>query len=177
MKTILYYTSNSEPIGFEAAVIEKLLENCGDLPIISISQQPLPLGYNICVGDVGKSTLNMFRQILIGARAAQTEYVVFAEADFLYPPEYFEFEPTGEDFYRYDNVWLVYPRRQSYYQIPWSNGAQIAKRQFVIDQLEKYLEGYPEWSMLKPTKKDYNGAVPTMIHGKIPCLSFKTGLA
>lgn len=178
MKTVLYYTSNREKPDFENKIRRTLQENCGGLPIISVSQLPVDLGKNICIGNKGASTLNMFRQILLGAQAAKTEYVIFAEADFLYPPEYFAFEPDG-DFYRYDNVWLIFNKnKRNYRQIPWSNGAQVARRQFIIDTLTKYLDGEPDWSPSDkeyvPNKVDYNGAVAEWFSGP-PAISFKTG--
>ena len=83
MKTILYYTSNRENEEFEEKIRQNILENCGDLPIISISQKPIDFGKNICVGDVGHSYLNEWRQILIGAKKARTKHVILCEADFL----------------------------------------------------------------------------------------------
>ena len=166
-KTILYYTSNHENSKFEQKIKDNILEQCWDLPIISVSQQPIKFGHNICVGDIGHSYLNIFKQILIGAKEAVTDYLVFCEADFLYPQEYFEFEPMGGNLYRYNNVWLVFKHKgQHFYRKKWSNGAQIAKREWVIDTLEKYL---------KNPVHDYNGAEFEYIQGNIPCISFKTG--
>jgi hypothetical protein len=164
MKTILYYTSNRENPVFEQKIRNNILEKCGDLPIVSVSQQPIKFGHNICVGDIGHSYLSEFKQILIGAKAAFTEYLVFAEADFLYSKEYFDFIPTG-NFYRYDNIWIVFNKGQ-YYKKKWSNGVQIAKREFIIEVLEKYL---------KNPKEDYNGEPFEYFTGVIPCVTFKTG--
>src|SRR5438132_1087410 len=91
--TILYYTSNREDPEFEARVKQNLLKVCGDLPIISISQKPIKLGKNICIKDVGTSGFNMFRQVEIGCKLAETPFVISAEADCLYPPDYFQFIP------------------------------------------------------------------------------------
>jgi hypothetical protein len=164
-KTILYYTSNQEDPGFERKIREDLLSKCGNLPIVSVSQKPIDLGQNICVGDIGFSYKNEFKQILIGAKAATTEYLVFAESDFLYPPEYFSFTPTGGDIYRYDNIWLVFNHAPKFYKRMYSNGAQIVTREFIIPILERY----DSW------KKDYDGAAFELFHGDNPCLSFKTG--
>jgi len=46
-KTILYYTSNHEDPVFEQKIIDSLLENCGNLPIVSVSQKPIKLGQNV----------------------------------------------------------------------------------------------------------------------------------
>jgi hypothetical protein len=95
--TVIYYTSNRERPEFEAKIRTSLLEVIGDLPLISVSQKPLDFGENICVGDVGVSTHNVFRQFQVGAKAAKTKFVIAAEADCLYPKEYFEFVPEKDD--------------------------------------------------------------------------------
>ena len=41
-------------------------ESAGDTPIISVSQKPMDLGNNICVGDVERSSQNGYMQLLIG---------------------------------------------------------------------------------------------------------------
>lgn len=187
MKTIIYITSNRENPEFEGKIQQTLIENCGGLPIISVSQKPISLGNNICVGDVGHSYLNTFRQLLIGAYAAKSEYVVCAEADFLYPKEYFLFIPGGGNLYRHRNVWLVFRRKfkniHQYYRKQYSNGAQIVKRSFLIDVLEDYLDGQPMWAdgefvvrdKKGVPKEDYNGATFEFFGGEEACVSFKTG--
>ena len=95
--TILYYSSGRENPDFEQRIIDSLLEVSGDLPIVSVTQQPLNLGKNICVGDVGASGFNLFRQILIGLKEVVTKYVISAEADSLYPKGYFDYIPERDD--------------------------------------------------------------------------------
>ncbi len=176
-KTIIYYTSNRETPEFEGKIRDTILQNCGGLPIISVSQKPIYFGRNICIGEVGVSVLNIFRQILIGAREVETEYVIFAEADFLYPEDYFKFNPPGGSFYRCDNVWLVFKDGGNYCRKHWSNGAQVVRRDFLVEILENYLEGQPEWAISNrqylTKKKDYNG-VPFEYFSSGPCVSFKT---
>lgn len=176
-KSVVYYTSNRENHEFEDKIRAIILQNCGGLPIISVSQKPINFGQNICIGDVGASTLNMFRQILIGAKEAKTDYVIFAEADFLYPESYFAFNPPGGNFYRCDNVWLIFKNGGNYYRKHWSNGAQIMLREFLVETLEDYLEDQPEWAISDKhyitKKKDYNKAIFQYFNSE-PCVSFKT---
>lgn len=89
--TIIYYSSGTESSSFEKKIQDTILENSGGLPIISVTQKPSDFGLNIDVGDVGASEMNMLRQILIGCYAATTKYVISAEADSLYGPDYFQF--------------------------------------------------------------------------------------
>jgi hypothetical protein len=175
--TVLYYTSNHEGPEFEQKIIETLLENCGDLPIISVSQKPISLGKNICVGDVGLSYLNEWRQMYIGAKEVKTPYIVFAESDHLYPKEYFEFVPPRAGAWHYDNVWTVFKdvtRAGSYRRKLFSDGAQICDKKSLVERLERFLASKPQWSLgefdeqLLDVHFDY-------FSGITPCIVFKTG--
>lgn len=182
-KTIIYYTANRENPGFESKIQESIIRNSGGLPIISVSQKPIKLGKNICVGNVGQSRLNAFRQMLIGAKEAKTPFLVFAEADFLYPPEYFAFEPGWANLYRYDNVWAVFKNQDIYHRLKFASGAQIARRRFVVYELEKYLKNQPEWTngnfVVKDRwnnpKKDFNSSPFKYFKGLTASVTFKTG--
>jgi hypothetical protein len=153
--TILYYTSNKEDERFEQRIRDTLLENCGDLPIISISQKPIDLGKNICVGeDIGVSGFNMFRQVLIGCEEADTEFVISAEADCLYPPDYFTFRPPRNDVcYRNSNLYVMPDKRSFFFhKEEGATHSQIVGREYYINTLKKLFEGAPMWS---PEEKNF----------------------
>lgn len=112
--TIIYYTSNylddKNPY-FLANTKKQLLEAVGDMPIITVSHRPTVIGSNctnICLGNIGRSHLNIYKQILIGAKAAKTDWVAMAEDDILYSPQHFQFkywvkdEFQGMDYFLYD---------------------------------------------------------------------------
>jgi len=144
--TIIFYTSNRETESFQAEIIKELLRSSGGLPIISISQKPMDLGKNICIGDVGASNLNTKRQVLIGLKEATTENVCMAEADFLYPPDYFKFVPPEKDcIYYLDNLFVIWMSRHRLHRKRNSDGALICNRQHLIGRLSKALEHAPEW--------------------------------
>jgi hypothetical protein len=147
--TILYYTSNKEDPKFEGKIRENLLKVCGNLPIISISHKPISLGKNICVGDVGASGFNMFRQVLIGCEAAKTAFIISAEADCLYPPDYFTFIPLREDIcYRNSNLYVMGRRRDYfYYKKEGATHSQIVGREYYIKTLKELFKGAPEWNV------------------------------
>jgi hypothetical protein len=155
MITILYYSSNKEKPEFEQRIKDDLLSKCGDIPIISITQKPIDLGKNICIGDVGASGFNMFRQVLIGCKEAKTKYVLSAEADCVYPPEYFTWIPPREDkCYRNTNLYVMGQHRKYFYKKGFkgkpktgATHAQIVGREFYIKTLEKLFEGEPMWSV------------------------------
>lgn len=147
--TIVYCSSNQEDEAFEQRIRKHLLKNCGDLPIISVTQKPIDLGTNICVGDdIGVSGFNFFRQWQIGLKAAKTEFVISAEADCLYPPDYFTYKPSRNDIcYRNSNLYVMPDLRDYFFKkSEGATHAQIVGRDFFLDTLTKLFEGAPEWS-------------------------------
>jgi len=180
-KTIIYYTANREK--FEQKIIDDMLSKAGDIPIVSVSQKPMKLGKNICIGDVGYSYLNERKQILMAAEAAKTEYVIMAESDFLYPYAYFDFEPKGDNFYRWQNIWIMWltdhKRKNFYKKTATSDGAQIVKRKYLVSLLKKYLAPYPGWYLRNDSKVDprhspYHHLDFKTINSDIPCVSLKS---
>ena len=152
--TIIYYTSNKEDPKFEERVQETLLKNCGDIPIISVSHKPISLGKNIVVGDVGVSGFNMFRQVQIACKEAKSKFIISAEADCLYPPDYFTFTPEKDDVcYRNSNLYVMGDHRSYWYYKPTgATHAQIIGREFYLKILNKLFEGAPQWS---PEEKNF----------------------
>lgn len=147
--TIIYYSSNRETPEFEARIQKTLLENCGGLPIISVTQKPIDLGTNIVVGDVGASGFNMFRQVLIACEAATTKFVISAEADCLYPPDYFTFRPEREDIcYRDKNLYVMPDKRSFFFRKEeGATHAQIVGREFYMKRLRELFQDAPQWSV------------------------------
>ncbi len=147
--TVLYYTSNRENEVFEEKIRQKLLEAMGDLPLISISQKPIDFGKNICVGDVGTSGFNMFRQVLIGCKAAITPFVISAESDCLYPPDYFTFVPPRDNVpYRNSNLYVMPDRRPFFFhKEEGATHSQVVGREFYIERLETLFKDAPEWNV------------------------------
>jgi hypothetical protein len=146
---IIYYSSNKEIPEFEQKIVDDLLSKCGDLPIVSVTQKPMDLGKNIVVGDVGASGFNMFRQVLIACKESKTKFVLSAEADCVYPPDYFTFVPERDDIcYRDENLYVMGQHRNYFFKKPWgATHAQIVGREFYIKRLEMLFEGCPEWSV------------------------------
>jgi len=168
--TVVYYTSNAEEESFEKKIREELVKSVGDLfPIIFVSQKPIDLGENICVGEVGSRDLNALRQLQIGIAEAKTEFVASAEADTLYPREYFTFQSPNEECYRYMNVWCI----KKWIGHHWGNGfrqkeysecAQIVGRDYWLEHLDNALKGFPMW--LNPG--DPNVKLPLVFRRKHP---------
>jgi hypothetical protein len=146
--TIIYCSSNREMPEFEQRIRDNILEKCGGLPIVSVTQKPIDFGTNICVGDdIGVSGFNFFRQSLIACKAAKTRFVLSCEADCLYPEDYFQFVPERDDkCYRSDNVYVMGQHRKYFFRKPrGATHAQIVNREFYIKNLERCFEGEPMW--------------------------------
>ena len=162
--TILYYTANVEDESFESKIRDNILANKRSIPLISVSQKPIDFGDNICVDIHDPCYFNQFRQILVGLKKVKTRYVLTAEADFLYPPDYFQFMPEeAGKCYRYFGVWVCYyltkdKANPRFFFKGCSNGAQLIDKDLWAESLEKILKGRPEWTTRddKPTKKDKN---------------------
>lgn len=106
--TLLYYSANMIPEFFMKNVQNQILKACPNTPIISVTQKPIDFGTNICVGDIGQSAYNIYKQILIGVREVRTEYVACVEDDVFYPREHFQFRPLYP-LLAYDvNKWCVF---------------------------------------------------------------------
>lgn len=105
----IFYTSNymdGQP--FMEKVKEHLLKVWHG-PLISVSQKPMDFGENICIGDVGRSHLNIYRQILIGCKAAKTKYVALTEDDIFYSAEHFTEKRPSPGHFLYDmNKWSIF---------------------------------------------------------------------
>jgi len=177
-RTIVYYTANTECLKFEQRIIEDLKKKAGDIPIISVSRKPIDLGTNICVGEQPVSYTSEWKQLLIGLKAAKTKYVLAAEADCLYPSEYFTFMPKEENMmYNYNNIWMVWKRHRGFYKkYGYCEGAQMCDREYWIKQLEPLLP--EDWT-------SYERIAENMLVQKIfperrewtgdPVISFKSG--
>ena len=169
MVTVLYYSSNKEP--FEDKIVERLKRV--NLPIISVTHKPLDLGNNICVGEHPVCYGNLFKQIQIGLREVKTDYVITAESDVLYPPEYFTFKPSYGDCWRYDNVWVVYQGQNKALFKRYSDGAQIMRTAWWLDKINASVQ--EEWYN-KGERSAYKtpGTDRTLTWTGNPVITFKT---
>jgi hypothetical protein len=143
--TVIYYTSNREDPVFEQKVRDDIQSKIGDLPLVSVSQKPINFGKNICIGDVGASEKNLFRQVVTACLYATTPYVIITEADCLYPKEYFnpQFDMDIEGRHFLQNVWIHYPNAGKFFYKGISDCAKICGRVHFIDLLMKHIEDKP----------------------------------
>lgn len=143
--TLLYYTANTINETVAKNVRDHLLEVTENkIPLISVSQKPLDFGKNICVGEIGRSAYNCYKQILTGAMEVKTKYVACCEDDALYTMEHFSHRPPDDDTFIYNlNMWFTEPTQF------WHKGETgmclcIAPTKLLIDTLKVRYEKYPE---------------------------------
>jgi len=174
--TVIYYTSNREEESFETKIKNRLLKTIKGIPLVSVSQKPIDFGKNICVGDVGTSDHNIYRQIQIGALKAKTKFICTAEADCLYPPSgYFDFKPKDENAaYHYTNLWILYKGSDVFRKKAFSLCGLYTNRELLLSRLEIILGKLPQWSLKKPHPlfHKYRGWSP--FTSEVPIINIKT---
>ncbi len=179
-KTIIYLSSNQENPEFERRIQADLLSKCEGIPIVSVTQEPTNLGKNICVGEVGASGFNFCRQVMIACENATTDFILHAEADCLYSPDYFTFTPPRLDAcYRNSNIYVQKYGRDYVCKKEGSTFSSIVGREFYLKRLRELFEGQPMWStemknFPKEIGKKYFDHYE-YFQTAYPCISFKTG--
>src|SRR3989304_7380503 len=160
--TVVYYTSNwldtHNPYFLENTK-KQLLVAIGDLPLISVSQKPIAFGKNICVGETGRSHLNLYRQILIGCKEAKTKYVAMAEDDVLYSHEHFHYRTPEKDVFAYNMAkWSLFTwSRPPVFSLRIKRkvvNSLIAKRDMLIEALEERFALFDK--LIREGKKEEN---------------------
>lgn len=182
--TVIYYTSNREKEEFEKKIRDRLLKTINKIPLISVSQKPLEgFGTNICVGNVGISEFNLYKQLYIGCKSAKTKFIATAEADCLYPPTgYFDFVPEDElGAYFYTNLYIMWKGYRGFRQKSLSLCAMFVNREEILKRLEGCLGHYTRDNRWRP---DLKKAPFTLFHRRkgmkffnndYPCINIKTG--
>ena len=107
---IIYYTDNQLKLSIAKAVqgrIKKIAAERG-FGLTSSSLKPMEnMGNNVHL-KLERGSLTMFKQILAALKASSAETIFFCEADVLYHPSHFDFEPKEKDKFYYNlNVWRV----------------------------------------------------------------------
>ncbi len=104
---VVYYSDcRPEPSILEAS--RRSIEASG-MPIVAVTLQPIrwPAARNIVL-PLERGYLAMFKQILAGLEALDTDVVFFAEHDVVYSLSHFAFRPPRRDtFYYNQHVWKV----------------------------------------------------------------------
>jgi len=139
--TLLYYTANIIPDSFASNIRNYLLSISNGISIVSVSQKPIDFGKNICVGDIGQSIPNVYKQILIGAKESKTRFVACCEDDTIHLREHFEQEMESDTFY-YNFRWNLTSENFYYRQGRYGMCTCIAPTELLIKNLEEKFEKY-----------------------------------
>ncbi len=148
--TVLYYTANTLKEPFATKVREVLWNAKGESPLISVSQKPLNYGKNIIV-NLPHAYLSIYKQILIGAKATETEYLALAEDDCLYSKEHFLFRPKSDEFAFDMARWSIYSwSNPPIFSLKYrhSNSTLIAPTKLLVNALEERFAKFPDESKI-----------------------------
>lgn len=134
--TIIMMTPNLVPPKWAEFHKEKLLEAADGAPIITISKEPLDWGINLIQTEYG--IVNLYQQMLRGAKLATTPYVAIADDDTLYPDEHFQYRPPMDKFAYNFNRWHLFTWGDPFYfyKPRPGNGLLIAPRELMVKALE-----------------------------------------
>lgn len=156
--TLLYYSAHTQNPKIEASIRAELPTT---YPIVSVTQKPTDLGMNICVGEIGQSHYNAYKQMHIGAHAVKTKYVAMVEDDTLYNQEHFSFRPPTNHFYYNKSMWFLENSKRrkphSFYWHKWQTGmfACIAPTRLMLEMLTGRFEKYPQETHRRGWQKHY----------------------
>ena len=152
--TLIYYSANRLPEIFAYYIRENLMQKAEVLqvPIISVTQSPVDLGESYVV-KYPVNYYSCYKQLLLGATKAKTEYFACCEDDALYCLDHFSYRPKKSTAFLYNfNHWYVNPgfyhqMRRAYLF------AGIFHRETFIEVMEKRFEKFPD----NPGDKNIDG--------------------
>lgn len=155
--TIIYYTSNwleEHNPKFLANTWQQLMKARKGLPLIVVAQKEPKWSYpdddyeTLIMDGIGRSHLNIYRQILEGCKVATTKYVAMAEDDILYSESHFHTQQIQKAFDTHGDAFLYDMNKMSIFT--WSDPPMfsfrskrkvvnqlIAPRQMLIDAMEE----------------------------------------
>jgi len=146
--TIIFLTNNELPEKWAEFHMKTLREAIGDSPMIIISRRlyaVLPEGTKNILQIEPKSSSNVYKQLLRGAKMVATKYVAVAEDDTLYNAEHFNFRPKKHPIAYNMNHWSLFTWGEPVYN--WRNRrgnySMIGEREVVIEALEERFAKYP----------------------------------
>jgi len=105
--TLVYYTCNEVNEKLGRSAFGELQVAASGIPMIVVSHRPMTVTENNIVVDLPRHHLSIYRQALIGAKAATTKYIALCEDDVLYSPEHFKHRPQPGKFAYNMNYWNI----------------------------------------------------------------------
>lgn len=139
-KGMLYFTDNQLNVRLAKRVQRQLkhLSKELNMELVSSTLKPMDMGKNI-VNEGERGYLTMFKQILAGLEAMDSDIVYLVEHDVMYPKEHFtEFTPTEKDKVYYDqNWWKIYPNGSAFHWDADQVSGLCAYRELLLDFYRK----------------------------------------
>lgn len=151
--TVVYYSANVISKSFSGAVVGQLFIAAKSLPIIAVTQKPMTYFQSNMVVDLPRHHLNIYRQALIGAKAATTKYIALAEDDVLYSPEHFKRRPGPGKFAYNLATWNIFTWGEPLFHH--KDGGRInlngliCERELFIEAMEERFARHPDDSKIK----------------------------
>ena len=144
-RVIVYYTDHHiDPALMRACQKNLLKVTGGQIPIISVSQQPMSFGTNINVGPKPRCNRSIYEQIMTGLQAAPEGAVVYlCEHDVAYSPAHFAHIPDIKERIEYNQNRYYYAPGQSEYleaRGKWPLSQLVAYREYLMEQVQKALD-------------------------------------
>jgi len=166
-RTIIYYTDHHIDEQLARAMRKNLKKVAANIPIISVSQQPLNFGKNICVGVKPRSNISIYEQILAGLEAAEPQSVIYlCEHDVAYNPSHFVHVPEVKDRLDYNqNRYYWAPGQPDFLPArgQWALSHLVAYREFLIEKVKESLASEkPTTEMYHCRTSKYNSERPNV---------------
>ena len=142
--TAIFLTLNKMPERWVDFHMKVLKEAIDDMPVITVSRKPINFGINIIDTDE-PGYVNIYRQLLNGAKIAKTKYIATVEDDCLYSKNHFiRFRPKDDEFAYNRNRWSVFSWGEPQYSLRQrlSNCSLVAPRELLIEALTERFDKY-----------------------------------
>lgn len=100
-KGLAYYSDCRGDETVLASVRKQIVGACNGYKVVSATLAPVEMGQNIVL-PLERGYLTMFKQILAGLEALDTDIAFLVEHDVLYHPSHFDFVPPRDDMFYYN---------------------------------------------------------------------------
>lgn len=136
--TAVYYTADALPESFAIATLNQLYKAIGNMRLVIVHKDAF----------TPRSQAQIYRQVLEGAKLAETRYVACCEDDVLYNSEHFKFRPK-DGYWGYNmNSWSIFTWGEPMFSYKAPGGRRnlnglICERQMLIDHLEERFKLWP----------------------------------
>ncbi len=156
-KGIICCTDNSLDEQFAKGFRQRLKNATPSIPIVSVSQKPIDFGYNICVGEIGRSFCSLWKQVFTALLYSKADIIYVAEHDVLYDSSHFDFVPRDDNcFYYNKNMWYVRAKDGYVLRTKYLAFSQcVCNRLLLLDNMIQRVKWCENGGILPPGKRGY----------------------